>query len=361
YVQAMVQASLVSAKVSSLGPPSRFNQNIRKRERLKSSSRDHWIVTKLQAGMRFDVFVSQYALACSRGEARRRIGGGEFWINGRPSKKLSRAMWAGDRVSLVLSRGTERNRNETASRGTLTESDGNNVDFSVYEGEPQFVHCERHFAILNKPSGLLVEPSPHEDLRTCLRQLEAWQRAQGVHPKKAYVSMVHRLDRGASGALAVAFSRSAAKSLATQFAERSAKRIYWAVVEGHPSFQEMVLKDSMDRVGPGLRRGVVKPPRGKHAHTHVRVLEAVGPGSLVEVQIFTGRTHQIRVHMAHVGHPLLGDPLYGARESIAPRCPRLMLHAQQLSLRHPQTQQLLSVSVPLPEDFEQVCTHLRRV
>ncbi len=233
-------------------------------------------------------------------------------------------------------------------------------DASVFGEAPNFLYVDRHMAILNKPSGTPVEPTPNEDLRTCLRQVEAWQRARGVHPKKQYATAAHRLDAGASGAVAFALSKTAARVLSAQFAQHTARRIYWAVVVGCPDPESGTLRDHMDHTGPGLKRSVVPSNQGKLAVTDYRVLERLGPASLIEIRLQTGRTHQIRVHFAHIGHPLVGDWMYCPTEKalLCPPSKRLLLHARELTLTHPNGTDI-AVVAPLDDDFTAYLDALR--
>jgi RluA family pseudouridine synthase len=174
------------------------------------------------------------------------------------------------------------------------------------------------------------------------------------------VTAAHRLDAGASGAVAFALSKTAARVLSAQFAQHTARRIYWAVVVGTPEPESGILRDHMDHTGPGLKRSVVPAPQGKSAVTEYRVLERLGPASLVEIRLHTGRTHQIRVHFAHIGHPLVGDWMYCPPEKslLCPPSQRLLLHARELTLTHPNGTDI-AVEAPLDEAFTRYLDDLR--
>lgn len=296
-------------------------------------------VNKEHAGKRLDHFLSDAFSGCSRGAARRALAAGEVWVNGVPVKVMSRQVKEGDRVTwLVL---------------PPLEGEPPVVDWRVFGGRPDFLHKDGYMAILNKASGVPVESTHQEDLRTCIRQIEAKLHEEGLMAKRIYVAAAHRLDAGASGVLAFGLRKQAAARLGEQFAARSAKRIYRAIVVGQIEEEQLRIEQSIGKVGTGIKRGVVGGKRGKHAVTHVRVLERMADASLIEAELETGRTHQIRVHLAHLGHPLVGDWLYcdEAAASRVPEAPRLMLHALRLTLQHPRSNELMTFEAPEDEAF----------
>jgi 23S rRNA pseudouridine1911/1915/1917 synthase len=344
--------------------------------------KEHWIVEKEDTGSRLDVFVQRMVASISRREARRLIEAGRLWVNGHRTKQLSRALHIGDRVTLLVSPPPERpitegiqkggssksGENTGALEGTPKQAEGDAEDPRLNADpatqRPPFLFVDAAMAILNKPSGVPVEPTKAEDVGTCLRWLERWQRKQGIHPSKLYVVAAHRLDVGASGAVAFAFRRPAARGLSEQFASRQAKRIYWAIAVGDLPENEGRWEDFMAHTGPGVRRGVVKEtyPDAKHAITDYRVLERFGVASLVEIRLQTGRTHQIRIHFSHHGHPLVGDWLYCDAEASAsiPPATRLLLHARSLTLKHPLKEEMITVEAPLDQAFQDYLDLLRK-
>ncbi len=323
----------------------------------------HKIVESNYKGERIDRYMSKIFSELSRQEAKRQISAGKVYINGRVVKIASRRVWEGDRLSWLSSEGDEELSEDASPFKMPSKREGDclqDFDWAIYGGEPHFIFRDRHLAILDKPSGIPVEPTPKEDLKTCLRQVEALLRLEGVHPRRLYATAVHRLDAGASGVVAFATSKQAAKCLSRQFQRKEAKRVYLALVIGHLTPREGTIRNCLRRVGPGIRQGVVREGAGKLAITHYKVLQYFEEATLVEVRLETGRTHQIRVHFSHLGHPLVGDWLYTTEEE-SQKCPpahRLFLHARSLTLRHPRTEEIITFESPIPEEMERYILQL---
>jgi 23S rRNA pseudouridine1911/1915/1917 synthase len=326
-----------------------------------TTSRTFWIVEIEQHGLRLDQYLAQTSAEMSRTQARRLIAAGEIWRNGRPLRIASRTVSSGDRITWSPhppchnsfdshSSASSPSHSQTDSYSDIVQA----IDWLVVGGRPDFLYRDQYIAIVNKPAGIPSEPTQREDLKTCLRQIEACLREEGLMSRRRYVTAVHRLDAAASGVLAFALRKTAAAHLSAQFANHSAGRLYRAIVAGVITDDQGELQHHLAHVGPGVRQGVVPANRGKLAITKYRVLQRFGNSTVVEIQLFTGRTHQIRVQMAHIGHPLLGDWLYCPPEiaQANPQIHRLMLHAHTLSLQHPVTQQQLHISAPIPAEFE---------
>lgn len=212
------------------------------------------------------------------------------------------------------------------------------------------VYCDPSLRVIHKPAGLVVHPAPGHWSGTLLNGLLALDAAAASLPR---AGIVHRLDKDTSGLMLVARTRSCMDALVAQIAAREVHREYLAIVQG--AWPMGQVKDIEDPVGRDprnrLRMAVVDLARhpGKTAHTTVTGLAVTPQASLVHCQLHTGRTHQIRVHLAHSGFPLLGDALYGGKD--LPGLSRQALHAFRLSLAHPQTQAPLSLQAPLPPDL----------
>jgi len=199
------------------------------------------------------------------------------------------------------------------------------------------VYQDDTLLVLEKPSGLLAVPGRGPELQDCLSA-----RVQAEWPT---ASIVHRLDRDTSGLIVMALDPDAHRELSRQFAAREVGKVYRAVVFGTPDADEGV-------VDLPLRKDFDRPPRhmvdrelGRSAQTGWRVVERRTDRTLLEVEPITGRSHQIRIHLASLAHPILGDPLYAHEPALA-MASRLMLHAEQLTLTHPRTGERMTWHVP---------------
>lgn len=246
--------------------------------------------------------------------------------------------------------------------------------------------------VIDKPAGMVVHPAPGSWSGTLVNALlhHCGDTLSGIGGEKR-PGIVHRIDKDTSGLLVVAKSDRAHHGLAAQFERHTVNRRYLALVNGLPdandprlhgvkgtSFEAggiLKIQTQLARHKTDRQRQAVLFHGGRHAVTRVRVLESLGTppvASLVECWLETGRTHQIRVHMAHAGHGLIGDPTYGGRRKLSPKAvgeaaaaaaaafPRQALHAATLGFRHPVTGADLSFESPLPDDFAELLQALRR-
>ncbi len=251
------------------------------------------------------------------------------------------------------------------------------------------VYEDEDLAVVDKPAGLVVHPAPGTPGGTLVNALlhHFGEDLSGVGGEKR-PGVVHRIDKDTSGLLVVAKTDAAHHGLAAQFEAHEAERLYLAVCHGVPDPGDPRLRGvrgvsmepgSVIKITTQLARHRTDRQRqavifqgGRHAVTRIRVAEAFADqAALVECRLETGRTHQIRVHMAHVGHGLIGDPVYGGRRKINAKTmgaaaaeavasfPRQALHAATLGFRHPVTGDWLSFSSPLPADMERLLVALR--
>ena len=215
-------------------------------------------------------------------------------------------------------------------------------------GPLDIVYEDEDMIVLNKAAGVSVHPGPGHFSDTLGNFLLYYYDSKGdpsdLHP-------VHRLDRGTTGLLAAAKHPHAQEVLKNQLHTADFRRTYLAVCEGVPQPAEGVIDVPMGPKPGSLMEQQVRPD-GKPARTRYRVLSVRGGRALVQLELDTGRTHQIRVHMAHIGHPLTGDFLYGTEDRAL--IPRPALHSARLTLRQPVTGQVLSFTVPLPEDMQRL-------
>ncbi len=219
---------------------------------------------------------------------------------------------------------------------------------SLVEPEPftlPVLYEDEHIIAIDKPSGMVVYPAAGHPHGTVINQLVSHcTLAHCGAPRRP--GIVHRLDEGTSGVLIVAKTDRAYLSLVEQFKRRAIEKIYLALVHGRVQEDEGRIEGPIGR-DPVRRHRMRILPRGKPAVTEFRVRERFSQTTLLEVRPLTGRTHQIRVHLSAIGHPIVGDELYGPQSS----APRLMLHAWQMKLAHPITGERLELVAPLPREF----------
>jgi len=281
-------------------------------------------------GERLDRFIAARG-GVSRGLARRAIDQGGVFLDGRRCKVASKQVRAGYEVTVNLEEGGR------APGGGLT------LDRS------RLLFADEHLVAVDKPAGVPAQPTLTSDRGTLPELVSELLGSE--------VTLVHRLDRETSGVTVLARSREAAAALAEAFRTGAPEKTYLALCARPPSPAEGRVEAALarDPRRPGLR---MVSPGGDAAATRYRTL-ASGAAALVEAWPETGRTHQIRVHLAHLGAPLLGDARYGGPRMVgAVAVPRVMLHARRLALAHPVGGARLLFEAPLPEDFTAVASAL---
>ncbi|WP_344009717.1 RluA family pseudouridine synthase, partial [Microbacterium natoriense] len=222
------------------------------------------------------------------------------------------------------------------------------------------LHQDRDLVVVDKPTGVAAHPSLGWEGPTVVGALAAagFRVATTGAPERQGV--VHRLDVGTSGLMVVAKTESAYTALKRAFKERTVEKIYHAVVQGHPDPLVGTIDAPIGR-HPNHSWKFAVTPDGKSSVTHYETLEAFPGASLLEIHLETGRTHQIRVHMAALRHPCVGDPLYGADPTLSARLglTRQWLHAHQLGFTHPATGEWVQFESPYPADFRHALAVLR--
>jgi 23S rRNA pseudouridine1911/1915/1917 synthase len=226
-------------------------------------------------------------------------------------------------------------------------------------------HRDRHLLVIDKPPGLVVHPGAGNPAHTLQNGLLALDPGLSTVPR---AGIVHRIDKDTSGLLVVARTLEAHTALVAMLREHAIRREYVALcvgaMTGGGTIDKPIGRHRTDRLRMTVRSD------GREAITHYRLIERFAHHSLLRVILETGRTHQIRVHLAHIGHPLVGDPLYGGRRQLTARATpaqraalagfgRQALHAAQLSFEHPVTHRPIAIESPLPEDFEALLATLR--
>jgi len=294
-------------------------------------------------GLRLDVWLAQKLPDLSRSRIQSLIREGHVLVEGRtvsPHVPVHRGM----RVRVVV---------PPARRASIHAE---HIPLEV-------LYEDAHIIAVNKPPGLVVHPAAGHTSGTLVNALlHHCPDLAGIGGEER-PGIVHRLDKDTSGAMVVAKNDAAHRSLVEQFKNRSVRKEYLAIVHGLPSPSCRRIETPIGRSRHDRKKMSARSPTGRRAVTRYKVAEKLPGAALLRLRIETGRTHQIRVHMAHIGHPVLGDEQYGSRsKDRAGPCqvPRQMLHAEKLSFRHPPTGKPLQVVAPLPQDMADVIECLRR-
>jgi 23S rRNA pseudouridine1911/1915/1917 synthase len=225
------------------------------------------------------------------------------------------------------------------------------------EAQPEQIALEILFEdedllVLNKPAGLVMHPGAGHQQHTLVNALLAHCKNLSGIGGKERPGIVHRLDKETSGCLVVAKNDATHRDLSRQFAARTMTKIYLALVAGTLRKSTGIIDKAIARHPVHRQRMSIARRQGRSAKTEYRVLRAGGDISLLECTLHSGRTHQIRVHLHDLGHPVLGDKLYGGKR--AGDFPRQMLHAWKLAFRHPGTTEIMNFEGPIPADFMEV-------
>jgi 23S rRNA pseudouridine1911/1915/1917 synthase len=287
------------------------------------------VVTQKSAQPRLDLFLARELTQFSRSRLQQLIRDGFVSLNGERARPRDRVR-AGDRirVSEPLPEKTD-NQPEAISLDILFEDDD--------------------LVVINKPAGLVVHPGAgHREHTLVNALLHHCPNLSGVGGKER-PGIVHRLDKETSGCLVVAKNDETHRNLSAQFAARTVEKIYLALVAGKLRKKIGSIDAAITRHPVHRQRMTAISARGRAARTDYRVVAESGQASLLECELHSGRTHQIRVHLQHLGHPVLGDKVYAAR--LAKDFPRQMLHAWKLGFRHPRTEEAKKFEAAMPEDF----------
>lgn len=255
---------------------------------------------------------------------------------------------------------------ETKPGRKVKEEDAVSVQIpppAATEAQPENIPLEILYedddiAVVVKPCGMVVHPAAGNEDGTLVNALLFHLKNLSGIGGALRPGIVHRLDKDTSGLLLVAKNDAAHLSLSNALKERTIHKTYRAVARG--AFRELdgVIEAPIGR-SPKDRKKMAVVADGRYARTEYYVLEALHGASLVDVNLITGRTHQIRVHFAHIGHPLLGDPLYGGKEN-KPTVGRLMLHARRIEFVHPTTGKIMVFEAPEPPQFLSEIEKLRK-
>ena len=298
----------------------------------------HLPVNEERKGTRLDKALSDYLDGVSRSYLQKLIKEGYVTVNDRP-EKASFKLNVQDRVMVTL-------------------PDEEPLDILPENIPLDILYEDQELLVVNKPKGMVVHPSAGHSSGTLVNALlyHCSGQLSGINGVQR-PGIVHRIDKDTTGALVVCKTDLAHQSLAAQLKEHSITRRYRAIVHHNIREDSGTVDAPIGRHPVDRKKMAVNYRNGKPAVTHYRVLERFGEYAYIECRLETGRTHQIRVHMSHIGHPLLGDEIYGPA-----KCPfRLQgqcLHAMVLGFLHPVTGEYLEFTAPLPEYFEQLLRKL---
>ncbi len=293
------------------------------------------------AGNRLDRWFSRICTDLSRSRIQQLIKTGHVRLNGSPTK-AHHLLAEGDQVTLE------------PPPPVAAAVEPENIPLHV-------LHEDAEVLVLNKPAGLVVHPAAgHTDGTLVNALLHHCKDLAGIGGELR-PGIVHRLDKDTSGVMVVAKTEQAMHSLSRQFKDRQVQKWYTALIRGHIVPETGVIETLIGRNPHQRKKMSARVQAGRLARTRYATLETFADAALVEVIIETGRTHQIRVHMAHLGHPILGDREYG-RARVLPgdiHVERQMLHATRLAFAHPALGEIMEFNAPLPDDMRALIQQLR--
>ncbi len=308
---------------------------------------EKFTVEQSRPSERLDVFLREKFPAASRGAMQRLIEQGHILVDGK-TVKPTHSPRAGEKIEVHW------------PEARPAEAQPEEIPLDI-------LFEDKSLLVVNKPAGLVVHPAAGHEEHTLVNALlfHCKGSLSGIGGV-ARPGIVHRLDKETSGCLVVAKNDETHIALSEQFANRVVKKVYHAIVCGEVPREAGEIHAAIARHPTHRKRMAVQDDSdGRAAHTSYRVLEKLKCATYVEVQIHTGRTHQIRVHFQYLSHPVVGDDTYGStknkrlKELANYAAPRVLLHAKELSFIHPRTQKTLKFSAPLPDDFKQALKLLR--
>ena len=288
------------------------------------------------AGQRLDKAVAELT-DLSRSLANEQIKDGQILVNGQ-AKKAKYAVKEGDIISYEL-------------------PEPEVVEYVAEDIPLEIVYQDEYVAVINKPQGMVVHPSAGHTSGTLVNALIYHIKDLSGINGILRPGIVHRIDKDTSGLLMIAKNDQAHVALADELKDKKSLRKYWAIVHGNLPNDRGVIEAPIGRSEKDRKKQAVTA-KGKPALTRFQVLERFGDYSLVELQLETGRTHQIRVHMAYIGHPVAGDEVYGPRKTLKGH--GQFLHARTLGFTHPRTGEVLEFTAEAPAIFQETLAKLRQ-
>lgn len=302
------------------------------------------VVNSSNAGQRLDTFLASKT-SITRSQLQKLIEDGSVLVNSR-----------------IVSQNYRVKTNDVI---TLTISD-KETESLIPEPIPlEILYKDDYLVVVNKPAGMVVYPSAGHNQGTLMNALSHHCKKLASVGRPLRPGVIHRLDKDTSGVMVVALNDEAYYNLVEQFRQRTITRRYIALVYGNLKEDKGEITLQIGRSESDRKKMSTRVKKGKEAITRWKVLERFGNATLIEARLGTGRTHQIRVHFASTGHPVLGDRTYGKKVELEVKAkkkilfPRQMLHAELLGFIHPATGKYLEFSSPLPEDMTQEIKELR--
>jgi 23S rRNA pseudouridine1911/1915/1917 synthase len=307
-----------------------------------------WVEAE-DGGDRLDAFLADQLADLSRSRIQKLIASEQVWMNGAVCTSKKVIVTSGDRLQITI-------------------PDAAPLDLQPEAISLDVLYEDAELLIINKPAGLVVHPAPGHASGTLVNALLWHCRTPAGDCTLSGIGgvqrpgIVHRLDKDTTGAIAVAKSDRAHIHLQQQFFEKTARRDYLGIIYGVPKTENGTVDAPIGRNPKDRERMAIIPEAegGRRAVTHWQIKERIGNYSLVNFALETGRTHQIRVHTAHMGQPIVGDPLYSFGRSLGVNLPGQALHAWRLQLQHPVTGELVEAIAPPPHSFNTLLNILRK-
>ena len=297
------------------------------------------VFTAEEKGQRLDVFVVERFPELSRSHVQKLIEQGNVLVDG-SVRKANYKLRGGEVVQVTVPQ----------AEPISVEPEDIPLDI-LYE--------DKDIIVVNKARGMVVHPASGVYSGTLVNALLYHCRDLSGINGEIRPGIVHRLDKDTSGVMVCAKNDTAHLDLAEQIRTKTAHRTYWAIVHGNIKEEAGIIKGDIGRHPTDRKKMAIVRENGKPAVTHFKVLERFGEYTLVECKLETGRTHQIRVHMTSIGHPLVNDPKYGPKKSSPFAINGQALHSLQLTLTHPVTKEEMTFTAPIPTDMEKILTGLR--
>jgi 23S rRNA pseudouridine1911/1915/1917 synthase len=274
------------------------------------------------------------------------------------------------RLQKLIEQGQVQVNDQVCTSKKATVQQGDRIQVEIPEPEPlelqpetiplEILYEDDALLIVNKPAGLVVHPAPGHPQGTLVQALLAHCHLPGIGGVQR-PGIVHRLDRDTSGAIAIAKTDLAHQHLQAQIKAKTARREYLGVVHGAPRAESGTINLPIGRHPVDRKKMAVVPEaKGRPAVTHWQIQERLGNYTLIHFELETGRTHQIRVHCAHIGHPIVADPVYCSGRSVGVNLPGQALHAWRLSLQHPISEEWIVAIAPPPQAFTKLLAKLRQ-